>query len=149
MKKSIRNWLVALLGIVALQSAIKAAPLSPVNVRQLPAEAQKTINTYFRNQHITLTKTERTLLRQSYDVVFTNGDKLEFDRYGHWTEINSPQAEVPDGLMPAAIVRFVRTHWPQAKIRKIEKERTGYEVKLSNGIEIRFDRHLRAVDIDD
>ena len=32
---------------------------------------------------------------KSYDVIFTNGDKLEFDKKGVWTEVNCKYSAVP------------------------------------------------------
>ena len=40
---------------------------------------------------------------KSYDVIFTNGDKLEFDKKGVWTEVNCKYSAVPVAVVPDAI----------------------------------------------
>ena len=59
------------------------------------------------------------------------------------------QSEVPSKIVPAAIRDYVKTNYPDAKILRIERDRKGYEVKLSNRWEISFDSQMRVVDIDD
>jgi hypothetical protein len=40
-------------------------------------------------------------------------------------------------------------NYPQAKVVKIEKnDRKGYDIELSNGFDIEFDKKFRVVEID-
>lgn len=55
---------------------------------------------------------------------------------------------MPAAVIPAAIASYVKENYPGATIRKIEKERREYEVRLSNRVELTFDLKLRLVDID-
>ena len=53
----------------------------PIQVNQLPAKAQTFLNTYFKDHKVALAKQETELFYKSYDVVFTNGEKVEFDLF--------------------------------------------------------------------
>ena len=77
-----------------------------------------------------------------------NGDKLEFDKKGVWTEVNCKYSAVPVAVVPDAIKKYVTTNYPDAKMLKIERDKYDYEVKLSNGWEIKFDMQFNVIDID-
>lgn len=121
----------------------------PINMTQLPTTAQQTIKKYFGNKKVALAKQESGLFEKSYDVVFNNGERVEFDRKGNWTEIDCKASAVPAGLIPAKISQYVKTTYPGAKIVQIEKDDSQYEVKLSNRLEITFNKNFQVVDIDD
>lgn len=121
----------------------------PIQVNQLPAKAQTFLNTYFKDHKVALAKQETELFYKSYDVVFTNGEKVEFDKAGEWTEVKCQQNEVPAQIIPEAIRTYVKTNYPDTKIVQIEKDKKEYEVKLSNRWEIKFDSKMRVIDIDD
>lgn len=86
---------------------------------------------------------------KSYDVVFTNGEKVEFDKSGEWKEVQCRQSEVPAQIVPEAIRNYVKTNYPDARILQIEYDDNEYEIKLSNRWEITFDSKMRVIDIDD
>ena len=121
----------------------------PIQVNQLPAKAQTFLNTYFKDHKVALAKQETELFYKSYDVVFTNGEKVEFDKAGEWTEVKCQQSEVPAQIIPEAIRTYVKTNYPDVKILQIERDKKEYEVKLSNRWEIKFDSKMRLIDIDD
>lgn len=121
----------------------------PIQVNQLPAKAQTFINTYFKDHKVALAKRETELFYKGYDVTFTNGEKLEFDKAGEWTEVQCRQSEVPAQIVPEAIRNYVKTNYPDARILQIERDKKEYEIKLSNRWEITFDSQMRVIDIDD
>ena len=76
---------------------------------------------------------------KEYDVVLTDGTEITFDSHGNWKDIEVRQnASVPASLIPAAIKEYVKQNQKKAKITGIEKNRSGYEVELSNGVEMKF-----------
>ena len=85
---------------------------------------------------------------KSYEVIFTNGDKVEFDNKGNWEEVNCKYSAVPAAIIPATIQKYVTTNYPDAKILKIERDKKDYEVKLSNRTELKFDLKFNLIDID-
>ena len=42
----------------------------------------------------------------------------------------------------------MKKQYPDAKVLRIEKEKRGYEVKLSNGWEVTFDKNFNVTEID-
>lgn len=133
----------------AVHTMVMADNDKPIQVNQLPAKAQTFIKTYFKSQKVTLAKQESELFYKSYDVVFTNGEKVEFDKAGEWTEVQCRQSEVPAQIVPEAIKNYVKANYSDAKILQIERDKKEYEVKLSNRWEIKFDSKMRVIDIDD
>ena len=121
----------------------------PITVNQLPAQAQTFLNTYFKGHKVALAEQETEVFNKSYDVVFTTGEKVEFDKSGEWTEVQCRQSEVPAQIVPEAIRTYVQTNYPDTKILSIERDRKEYEVKLSNRWELTFDAMMRVIDIDD
>ena len=80
----------------------------PINFTQLPQAAQKFVKQHFPKAKIAFVKMENELFDKSYDVVFNNGDKLEFDKKGEWTEVNCKSTVVPAKVIPAPIKKICR-----------------------------------------
>lgn len=149
MKRIIQSAVVALVCLVAFSASALADNDKPINVNQLPATAQQIIKKHFSAKKVALAKVESGLFEKSYDVVFNNGEKVEFDRNGNWTEVNCKMSSVPAGLVPAKIASYVKSTYPGTKILQIEKDDNRYEVKLSNRLEVTFNKNFQVVDIDD
>ena len=148
MKTIIKKTLMVLVCLVAFQTAAMADNDKPVNVNQLPATAQQVIKGSFAGKKVALAKVESGLIDKSYDVIFTTGEKIEFDRSGNWTEIDCKRSEVPATLVPTQIKNYVNTNYSGNKILKIEKDRNEYEINLSNGVEVKFNKNFMVIDID-
>lgn len=140
--------LLLLVCLFTLQTVVRADDDKPIQVSQLPQAAQTFIKQYFPNSKVALAKMETDWFDKSYDVIFTNGDKLEFDKKGAWTEVNCKHSVVPVAVIPEAIKKYVTTNYPNAKVLKIERDKHDYEVKLSDGWEIKFDMQFHVIDID-
>lgn len=144
-----KKLVILLVCMFTMQTMVMADNDKPIQVNQLPVKAQTFIKTYFKDQKVALAKLESELFYKGYDVVFTNGEKLEFDKAGEWTEIQCHQSEVPAQIVPEAIRNYVKTNYPGARILQIERDKQEYEIKLSNRWEITFDSQMRVIDIDD
>lgn len=121
----------------------------PISFDKLPTEARTLVQKYFPKEKVTLVKSEIGLFEKSYDIIFTSGTKIEFNNSGKWTEISCKGTAVPSALVPAAISKYVKENYPNTKIIGIEKDHNQYDVKLSNKIELEFDKKYRLTDIDD
>ena len=115
---------------------------------QLPAQAQQFVKQNFADGKIAFVKKESEIFDTSYDLMFVNGDKIEFDKKGAWTEVKCKHTGVPAAVIPTRITEFVNTNYPDAKVLSIEKDRYSYEVKLSNFWEIKFDLQFNVIDMD-
>ena len=91
---------------------------------------------------------ESDFFGKNYDVIFVNGDKVEFDRSGNWEKIKCKYSQVPASLIPNQIMVYVRDNYPDSKIIELEKERNTYEAKLSNGWELKFNKNFELIDLD-
>ena len=94
-------------------------------------------------------KEDCNIFFSSYEVRLANGVKLEFSSKGNWEEIDCRQNAVPAAIIPQAIKEYVDKNYPGEKVVYIEKDRNDYEVKLSNRLELKFDKEYRLYDIDD
>ena len=144
-----KKLLLLLVCLFTFQAVVKANDDKPIKVAQLPHSAQQFIKSHFGNSKVAIAKMETDWLDKSYDVIFTDGNKLEFDKQGNWKEINCKYSAVPAGVIPAQILKYVSENYPDAKVLKIERDKKDYEVKLSNRWELKFDLQFNLIDIDD
>lgn len=116
---------------------------------ELPAKAQQFINTYFSESKISYIKEDRDFFDRNYEIVFADGSKVEFERNGEWIDVDCRYTSVPQGIIPNAIKTYTKEQFPDTRIIEIERKRGNYEVKLSNKLEIIFDKKLNVKGIDD
>ena len=144
-----KRLLIAFALLFGISASMKAEYDTSVTFQQLPAKAQSFIRQYFPERKIALSKKERELSGTTYDVIFSNGDKIEFFGNGDWKEIQCKTTLVPEALIPAPILDYVKTNYPEAGITEIECKKRGYEISLTNRLEIEFNKQFVVIDIDD
>ena len=120
-----------------------------INKNRLPATAQQFLNENFAGIEITYAKQEREILNLSYEVRLADGTKIEFTSKGQWDQVECRFGEVPASVIPQAIKEYIDKNYPGVKVLMIEKDRNDYEVKLSNRLELKFDKDFNLYDIDD
>lgn len=129
-------------------SAALAGTDRPIEVNQLPDVAQQVVKKDFSSRRVAMAKIDDGLFYNGYEVVFTNGDKVEFDSHGQWKDVTCRKSAVPASLVPHPISKYVSSYYQGMKILGLEKKRSGYEVKLDNGLEIKFNNDFKVTDID-
>jgi hypothetical protein len=144
MKRFISFLFVLLLGV----GAMSAAPDRVITREQLPAMAQQFLHDYFPSAEVTAAHEDGDIVRREYDVMLDDGTHIEFAADGRWLEIESREA-LPRGIVPPGIVTYTAKHYPSLTIHHIERSRREWEVTLSNGVEIRFNRRFSVISIDD
>ena len=115
----------------------------------LPAKAQQFVNAHFANVKISYIKEDRDFFDRNYELVFADGSKIEFARNGEWVDVDCRYNSVPQAIVPDAIKAYVKSNFPDVKIIEIERKRANHEVKLSNKLELVFDKNLKIKGIDD
>ena len=120
----------------------------PIERTQLPEKAQAFLSTYVPEAKVSLVRKEIDVLELNYDVIFTDGSKVEFDRKGNWTEVDCLAQPLPAGIVPEAVTKVINAHYPEAQVTKIERDHREVEVKLTNRVELTFNKHLQLIDID-
>lgn len=118
-----------------------------VGIQQLPAGAQEVMTKCFADRTILTILKER----DEYEVIFNNGEKIEFNKKGEWTEVSCHTTQVPDILIPDPIKARIKADFANSKIVKIDRSSNGkkYEVKLNNGLEVEFDKKFNVIKVDD
>jgi len=120
-----------------------------ITVKDLPVTAQSLINRHFKDKGVLLVKKESHFGKNTFEVRLKDGTELEFDEKSGWTEIDCKQQAVPTELIPAAILDYVKQNYPDAMVKKIERRKRGFEIDLTNGLDIKFDKNFEVTDIDD
>ena len=120
-----------------------------INKSQLPAQAQQFIDAHFAGINLTYAKEECNIFFNSYEVRLADGTKIEFSSKGNWEEVDCRFGEVPAAIIPQAIKDYIDKNFKGEKVLVIEKDRNDYEVKLSNRLELKFDKDFNIYDIDD
>ncbi len=121
----------------------------PIEVEKLPDAAQKFLKQYFSQAGVSLAKEDVELTYKEYEVVLTDGTRIEFRSNGEWKDVDCKFSEVPAGIIPAQIADYVKKNYPDVKIVQIDRDRRTYEVSLSNKLELKFDSKFKLIDIDD
>ena len=143
-----RILMIAICCMMSFNIVANAGNDKPINVNELPAKAQTLLSKHFKGQKVMLTTIESGVVSRSYDVVLRNGTKLEFDKKGNLTEIDCKQGIVPSQLIPQPIKTYLKENYRGEAVRKIEWNKKEYEVELTNGIDLTFNKHFQLIDID-
>lgn len=120
-----------------------------VTFNQLPTKGQNFISKYFQKVQVSTVILDNDYISKDYDVVLTNGTKIEFDGKGNWKEVDGKRNAIPTTFIPQSILNYVNKSFPNTKIIKIEKNRFSYDVELTNGLDLEFDSKGNFVRIDD
>lgn len=129
---------VMLIAIVASVSAHIYAG-TPVNSSELPESIHTFLGKYFPGDNVRKAEKEQGRRGLEYEVDLTSGAEIDFMADGSWKEIKAARgAAVPDGIVPAAIVKYVAANFAGQSIVEISRKRGGYEVELSNGSELKL-----------
>ena len=148
MKRITKILMIAICCIVSCNIVANVGKDKPIAVNALPAKAQTLLSKHFNNQKVMLATIESGVITRSYDVVLRNGTKLEFDKKGNLTEIDCKQGIVPSQLIPQAIKNYLKTNYTEHAVKKIEIDKNEYEVELTNGLDLTFNKHFQLIDID-
>lgn len=145
-----KKLLILFLCLITIQSVVKADDDKPIDFNQLPQQSQLFIKKYFADKCISLVKMENAFFDKSYEVIFSDGNKVDFNKKGEWKDVDCRQTELPQEIVPSQIKNYVTKNYPDVKIIEIEKEDgQKHEIKLSNGLDLTFDSKFNLVDIDD
>ena len=145
---TMKRILAILVGLFTLVSVSKADN-RPVRFEQLPKEAQKFVKTNFPDSKIVYSVKDDDVISPEYEVALDYGVKIDFKNDGRLEKIDAPQTGVPEGIIPEKIHKYVTKHYPGTKYLEYEVDKVGYEVKLSNGLELTFSSSFHLLQVDD
>lgn len=125
--------------ILSASSAFAFIDSYTIKRENLPEEAQQMLSEYFPKAKVSLIKVDRHLLKKTdYDVRLTNGTTIEFSNKGKWTSVDCGKKTVPEALVPQTIRKYVAKNYSDIIIVSIRKRNAGYDIGLSDNIELRF-----------
>lgn len=120
-----------------------------VNQSELPAVAQAFLDTHFEGIEVARVERDTETQGVRYDVLLRDGTELEFDQNGNWTDVDCKTRAVPVAIVPEPITAYVTAQYPNLLIVQIEHESYGYDIDLSNDLDIRFDPQYNVIRIGD
>lgn len=138
----------AVLAISVFAVLFAKADDRPVTFAQLPAAAQTFINEIYPDEKVSYAMVDDDLIRPDYTVVLASGIKVRFNHDGSLEKIEA-RGGVPASVIPVQILDYVKMYTPDAVVVEYEVERSGYEVKLSNRMELKFNRKFKIARFDD
>ncbi len=87
------------------------------------------------------------------DIVLNDYTKIEFKLNNEWKKVDCEHAtkfiSVPATLVPEQITAYVNANFPNTIIKKLEKKFFGWEIELSNGLEVKFNNNFKVTKVDD
>lgn len=108
----------------------------------LPQAAQTFINQYFAGD----TPVRVELEANKYDVRLKSGFEIEFDTTGQWIDVDAPNGQtVPDGIVPEKILEYITANYLGAYVDEISRNASGYEVDLTDGHDLFFDKDCNFI----
>ncbi|MCM1291780.1 MAG: PepSY-like domain-containing protein [Prevotella sp.] len=140
MKKTFRILGIGFIAAVALTFASCSDDEDyPVPANKLPIAAQNFINNYYSGVKISTVEVDKEDGKTEFDVTLANGHEVTFTPEGEWTDVDAPYGQtVPDSFVLPAILDYIRVTYPGQGVNEISRQSYGYEVELTNGIELKF-----------
>lgn len=111
----------------------------------LPAAANTYIKKHFPKQQVTNTKMDDG----KYEVRLGSDYELEFSGNGQIREVDGNGKRIPDTTLPGPILKYIQKNYADQSVTKMEIESSGYEINLSNGTEMKFDKAGNFKKLDD
>lgn len=138
----------ALLAILSIGFASCKNETTATDMKGVPTEIQQEVNKNFTSKVITVTTEKNTLGNDEYKIVLADGTKVEYEGT-QWEEVTVPVGQtVPEYFVMEPISKYVAANMPGQTIVKIERDKKGYEVKLANGVELKFDTAGKFLKVD-
>ena len=145
------NFFKSVIALVAIFSVqFVSAQDRIITFGELPAKAQAFVREHFAEGEVAgVYEDTEYLVQKEYSVYLNNATEIEFYANGDWEEVKSRMEAVPNKIVPTAILQHVQKHFPNTFIKEIKKRRVGYEVEISNGLDLEFNSAGRFIRIDD
>lgn len=146
--KRINQFFAAIVCFFTVSTVCNAAD-RPIPSFQLPEAAKEFVRQNFPGRTIIYAEKDWNFFKTRYEVSLNDGTEIDFNKDGTFDKVDCHWTAVPEGFIPPAIRTFVSQNFPGAVIVKIDKKRRGYNVELSNDIELKFNHHGDFLRYDD
>jgi len=140
-----KKFILALFAIILLAGTANAqSKKRTIDPENLPKAANELIQKHWPSCAIDFAYVKG----REFEALLTDGTIIEFDSKGVWKEMKCTEG-LPVTLVPVYITRYIVNRYPKQLIIDCEKMRGGYEVTLTNGLEIQFDLKGNVTHVDD
>lgn len=119
-----------------------------ISYDQLPANAKNVVEKYFDKNNIAYVKKDGIGDWVEYEVKFLNQDEVDFNSNGEVRSVEMKSGAVPSELVPRQILDFVAKNYAGQTIVQYSVIYRGYEIELSSGLEIKFDKQCNVTELD-
>lgn len=134
-----------MMAVMCLLSSNLMADDTPIPVEQLPEAAKTFVQANFKGQKIMYAEKDWN----TFECRLADGTKIEFTKKGAWKKIDRKNQALPEGIVPETIQEYVKANFEGCVITKIDKERYGYDIELSNDIDLKFNYQGVLIGMDD
>ncbi|MGL5785581.1 MAG: PepSY-like domain-containing protein [Bacteroidales bacterium] len=118
-----------------------------ISYENLPVGAKQFIASNFGPDNVISVEYDKDMKGAEYEVKFSNGAEINFDKNGNWDEITVPGG-INQNLIPEKVYSYVQSHHANALIVSMDKERRTFDVELNNGLELIFDTNYNFIRYD-
>lgn len=139
--------LFVVLSLVAV-SAFASCDEKIVTYDQLPFAAKSFVKAYFPDETVSYVTKDDDLIRPDYEVLLSDGTKLEFTNSGELKKVSSKDG-IPVDIVPEAIRNYVNVRYPGTGFVEYEIGKRTYEVTLTNRLEFKFNSNFVVIEVDD
>ncbi|MEG0012218.1 MAG: PepSY-like domain-containing protein [Muribaculaceae bacterium] len=103
-----------------INSSDSTGKSSVENMKTLPVDASKFINTYFHHEDVNGVN----VTAQGYNVALSDGSSITFDQYGQWSGVEAPTGEqfsgkLLKGLLPKKALDYISKNQKQNQVTSI------------------------------
>ena len=146
MKRKINKlWIVV---ILTSMSFIVNAQDRKIPNDQIPEEINAFIATYFPNNTVLKASFDNHPVYKKYEISLTDKVSLEFSPDYKIKEIKS-KSKLPDEVIPAQILEYVKTNYPNNVITDWELDDGNQQVELDNSIGLEFNLKGKFIKVED
>ena len=142
-----KNFLVALLALTCSFTA--CANEQVITYHQVPEPAKAIVSTHFDITQVAYVLFDKGIFEDEYEIRFNDGRTIEFNQAGELLKVDCKLTEVPSALIPEAVQAYVKANFPNAFITEWGKDDRGYKAELNNGLDLKFNRQLEFIRVDD
>ncbi len=147
MRKLILTFVAAVATLLSLTSCEKEGE-KILDFSSLPTQAQTTITESFDKDDIMLIVLDNDITDKEYIVTFHSGTIIEFDKDGAWESVKAYIDGVPASIIPNTIAKYLSEKYADIKVTEIDKDKDGYDIYLSNLLELEFNLAGALVGVD-
>lgn len=140
--------LLLIIASIAIIGAAKADD-QPIDFKNLPRVAKEYVAKHFKTVNVISATVDKEIFSTEYTVHLENGVEIDFRDNGMWKEVNGKKNALPLSVIPQIINKYVTKNYSHTKVVKITNESEGYKVELSNDVELKFNKAMAFIGIDD